>query len=325
MTRVSWLIPVRDGGPWLGEAVRSALAECDDADEVVVVDDGSEDDAASRLPDGVQVVRQARRGIVAALEHGRRVCRGEFLARLDADDRAVGGRIAAQLDALRGDPELAAVGGRGRLFTDHGSPPEGMRIYVEWGNGLTDPFPQLLVESPLLHPAVTMRADAVESVGGYRDAEVPEDYDLWLRLVAAGWRVRNLERDVVELRDHPGRLTRTDPRYGREAFDRCRQWYLGQSALSGPRRVVLWAGKAGGRPWLRWLLDQGHEVPMVIDIDGGERRRSVPVLPPESIVGADLDLLLVAVGSRGARDVIRRQLARLRPDLREGQDWWAVR
>ena len=47
--RCSWLIPVRDGGAWLSEAVDSACAECGPSDEVVVVDDGSTDDAVAHL------------------------------------------------------------------------------------------------------------------------------------------------------------------------------------------------------------------------------------------------------------------------------------
>ena len=48
--RCSWLIPVRDGGSWLAEAVTSALAECGNEDEVVLVNDGSVDGAVEALP-----------------------------------------------------------------------------------------------------------------------------------------------------------------------------------------------------------------------------------------------------------------------------------
>ncbi|MAG59130.1 MAG: glycosyl transferase family 2 [Planctomycetes bacterium] len=325
--RCSWLIPVRDGGPWLQDAVASALEDAAADDEVIVVDDGSTDGAPGALrPDPrLRVIVRPREGLVAALEHGRQACRGEFVARLDADDRAVPGRRDAQVAALDATLALAAVGGRARLFADDGAPGEGMARYVAWVNALDDVHRELLVESPLFHPATTFRATAVDAIGGYRDADVPEDYDLWLRLVAGGHRLANVPLEVVEIRDHAARLTRTDARYRREAFDRCRQDYLAATILARPRRVVVWAGRRGGRPWLRWLLANGHEVPAIIDVQGsGAERASVPVRPPDALRSLDLDVVLVAVGAWGAREAIRERLLDLRPDLVEGRDWFAV-
>jgi hypothetical protein len=233
--------------------------------------------------------------------------------------------LACQLTALERDQTLAAVGGKARLFVDEGKVPEGMAKYVAWVNGLEDPHRELLVESPMLHPAVTFRASAVEAIGGYRAGDMPEDYDLWLRLVLAGYRISNAKETVVELRDHCARLTRTDSRYRQVAFDRCRRNFLEARVLPHPTRVVLWAGRRGGRPWLRWLQQQGHALPAVIDITQSTVRAEVPVMPPAALQHLDFDCLLVSVGTRGAREDIRADIGRLRPELIEGQDWWALR
>ena len=63
---------------------------------------------------------------------------------------------------------------------------------------------------------------------------------------------------------------------------------------------------------------------MVIDLFVKTERQGVPVRPPEALVGLELDLLVVAVGARGARDEIREMLSALRPDLQEGRGWIAV-
>jgi len=246
--RCSWLIPVHNGGSWLAEAVASAYAECGPSDEVVVVNDGSTDNAVAQLQSRarLRVIHKSRSGLVAALEAGRAACLGTYIARLDADDRALPGRLACQLTALERDQTLAAVGGKARLFIDKGKVPEGMAKYVAWVNGLKDPHRELLVESPMLHPAVTFRASAVEAIGGYRTGDMPEDYDLWLRLVLAGYRIDNVRETVVEIRDHRERLTRTDSRYRQVAFDRCRRHFLKDRVLPHPTRVVLWAGRRGG-------------------------------------------------------------------------------
>ena len=324
--RVSWLLPVRDGARWLGEAVRSALADSLPDDELVVVDDGSTDSPESVLPDDprIRLLRQPPLGIVAALEAGRRVARGELLARLDCDDLVLPGRLSAQRAALAADPTLGAVGGQARPIRDDGEVPEGMRLYVEWVNSVEHPRRELLVESPMFHPATTLRASAVEAIGGYRHGDFPEDYDLFLRLQTAGWGLLNLRREVLAWRDRPGRLTRTDPRYARPAFLPLKQAWLAAGPLSTPRRVVIWGANKTGRPWIRWALDAGHDVPFVVDLAPFTSRHGRPVKKPDALVGAALDVLLVAVGSRGAREEIRARIAELRPDLEEGRDWFAL-
>ncbi len=322
--RVSWLIPVRDGARWLGEAVRSALADSLPGDELIVVDDGSVDEPQSVLPADprLRLLRQPPLGIVAALEAGRAAALGELIARLDCDDIVLPGRLAAQRPLFQ-DPAVAAVGGQARAIAD-GDVPEGMARYVAWVNSLDDPHRELLVESPMFHPATTLRASAVSAIGGYRQGPFPEDYDLFLRLASAGFRLTNLRQEVLLWRDRPGRLTRTDPRYSRPAFLPLKQAWLAGSPLRTARRVVLWGGNRTGRPWLRWLLDAGHDVPCVVDLPAVGSRRGRPVVPPEAIVSERFDLLLVAVGANGANDDVRAQIQRLRPDMVEGRDWFAL-
>lgn len=320
---------MRDGRRWLAGCLASVLAECHPADEVLVVDDGSRDAPEELLPPDprIRLLRQAPLGIAEALEHGRAEARGAWLARIDVDDEVLPGRLEAQLRVLGARPRLAALGGRAELVGEGAfaeDPPAGMRRYVDWVNGLEDLHAALLVESPLFHPAVTLRAEAVAEVGGWRGGDLPEDYDLWLRLRAAGWELGALPRAVVRIRDRPGRLTRSDPRYRRAAFRALKEDFVVDQLLPGRPRVVLWGAGKAGRPWLRRLLAEGARVPLVVDPFVRGERRGRPVLGPEALVGLELDLLLVAVGARGARALIRQELARLRPDLVEGQDWWAV-
>jgi len=326
MERIGWLIPVRDAARWLGEAVRSALAECGPDDTVLVVDDGSRDDPASVLPADarLRVIHQPPLGIVPAMERGRRELGTPLIARLDADDVALPGRIAAQRALLAANPSLAAVGGRARMRADDGVVPEGMRVYTEWVNSLVEPRTGLLVESPLFHPAVLLRAAAVDAVGGYRDGDFPEDYDLWLRLVEAGYGIGAVPDDVVLLRDRPGRLTRTDPRYARRAFFPLKRDWVARVLLPERRRVVVWGAGQAGTPWIRWLVAAGHDVPAALDLKPGTTRHGVPIHNPSVLPDLTFDFLLVAVGARGARDEIRGRIAEMRPELVEGRDWWAV-
>ena len=164
---VSWLIPVRDGAAGWGRVWSLSLRECSEHDEVVVVDDGSTDFPRAVCPDDSRIswLTQPPLGIVAALEHGRRACRHPLIARLDADDVALPGRIAAQTLLMQTDSRLAVVGGKAEMVREDNGANDGMKAYVEWVNSLRDHRAALLVESPVFHPAVLMRADA-EAVGG---------------------------------------------------------------------------------------------------------------------------------------------------------------
>lgn len=316
---ISWLVPVRDAST-VGEAVASAVAECAPDHEVVVVDDGSAvpvGSAGCPLPQDrrVRVLRQEATGIVAALNRGLAACRGAWIARLDADDVALGGRIAAQLAAVRAS--RAVIGGRAVALGPVGP---GMLRHIAWVNGC-DPHAELLVEAPVFHPGVLLRAEAVRALDGWRDFDGPEDYDLWLRLVAAGWEIHNVPTDVVAVRDRAERLTRTDRRYRPEAHRRLKQAWL---APRLPSRVHVWGAGKGGTPWLRWLVERGVEVPCAFDVHAGGRRHGVPIRAREEVREEEIDVLLVAVGAVGARAEIRAMLHTWRPDLVEGRDWWAV-
>jgi glycosyltransferase involved in cell wall biosynthesis len=323
---VSWLIPVRDGRPWLAGCIQSALSACDAKDQVVIVDDGSQDRGIELCPDDPRItwISRPAEGIVAALEVGRAACKHEFIARLDVDDRALPGRIPAQISALKADPNLAVVGGAAVMVREDQQENQGMVVYVDWVNQLPCLHRELLVESPLFHPAVLMRAAAIDAVGGYREGDFPEDYDLWLRLVTAGYRLGAVSVPVVRILDRKNRLTRTDPRYRRAAFDALKQAWLERGPLKRPRRVAVWgAGRCGGR-WIRWLKSKGHHVVGVVDPFCTTQRQGISVEPPSSLAAMQVDVLLVAVGACGARDEIRMQLALIRPDWAEGVIWWAV-
>jgi hypothetical protein len=106
---------------------------------------------------------------------------------------------------------------------------EGQRIYLEWLNSLLedgDIHREMFVESPLPHPSVIIRKAWLDQVGGYQDRGWPEDYDLWMRLYLAGAQFAKLPEVLLDWRDDPQRLTRTDSRYSLENFLRLKAYYL---------------------------------------------------------------------------------------------------
>ena len=181
------------------------------------------------------------------------------------------------------------------------------------------------VESPLSHPTVMFRKQDILSLGGYRDLDWPEDYDLWLRAAAAGLRFAKVNQTLLRWRDYPNRTSRRDPRYSPDAFLRCRAHFLATGPLSDATQVVVWgAGKVGGR-FGRFLQEEGVSLAAFVDIDPkkiGNQRLGVPVIGLDALEEYPHCPVVSCVGSRGARPLIREELNRF--GYTEGKDYWCV-
>jgi hypothetical protein len=245
---------------------------------------------------------------------------------MDADDVASPERLARQADRLERDPSTDVLGCRVELLG--GSGKAGMREYVEWSNRLLDHdaiVRDLFVESPLVHPSVAMRAGALRRLGGYRDFDGPEDYELWLRSWEAGLRFAKLEETLLAWRDQPRRLTRTDPRYAPERFRAVKLEALLRGPLPPGRPVIVWGAGPIGKAWSRALGRAGHAVAGFVEVDPrkiGQTIHGAPVLPVERARDLGGALHLAAVGQPGARARIREEAARL--GIVDGRDLVAV-
>jgi glycosyltransferase involved in cell wall biosynthesis len=329
--RISVLLPARNAAATLVPAVRSILRQTHADLELVAVDDGSTDGTRGILErcrerdPRVRIVDGPGRGIVAALEAGRARCTGAWIARMDADDVSHPRRLAEQLARLEAEPSLAGLGTRAALFP-RGRVGEGMRLYVSWIGSLISPEEvarERFVESPLVHPAVILRADALDRIGGYVERGWPEDYDLWLRLLGSGARLANLPAVRFFWRDHGSRLTRTDPRYGKDRHLALKAHHLARGPLAAARMAAVWGAGPTGKALAAALAAHGVEVAYFVDVDGkkiGRRRRGAPILGPEELPPPGGPLLLVAVAARGARALVRAHLAGR--GYREGVDFF---
>jgi glycosyltransferase involved in cell wall biosynthesis len=205
--RVSVLMAVRDGAPWVKDAVASVLTQTLTDLELIVVDDGSTD-ATPHILAGVsdprvRVARRPREGLTPALNHGLGLARAPIVARLDADDVALPERLARQVAFLDTNPEVGVLGSAAREVNGDGRevrvvrPPEDDAALRH----------ALIRRNPMVHSTVTMRRAAIERVGGYDPLfAVAQDYDLWMRL-AGVTRLANLREPLVVRRLLPRRVS----------------------------------------------------------------------------------------------------------------------
>jgi glycosyltransferase involved in cell wall biosynthesis len=287
--------------------------------EVVAVNDGSTDETGDILHDWaagdprVRVIHLDGAGLAGALQVGAEACRGELIARVDADDITHPRRFSEQLALLSTRPRLAAVGTQIRYFP-HENVGWGARRYQRWLNGLSEPESlarDVFVECPIAHPTLTIRRSAFVEVGGYRVNGWPEDYDLMLRLYRAGAQLANVPRVLHFWRERDRRASRNDPRYSNEAFRRCKVHYLRKTCLDGHTAVNIWGAGRVGKDFARTLLDEGLELKAFFDIDPrkiGQEIYGAPVRDAAAFNRHRFTYIVVAVGAAGARDLIREWL-----------------
>jgi len=337
MPAISVLLPCYNASATLDEALTSLSGQTFQDYEIIAVDDGSSDQTPKVLREWssrdrrIKVLSTPHRGIVQALNYGLQFCRAPVVARMDADDRCHPERLAQQFNYLASHPDVSLVSCQVAGFPENHLR-EGFQIYIEWLNGLItneDICREIFIESPFPHPSVMLRRVDVLRAGSYSDRGWAEDYDLWLRMYLLGMRFAKLPQCLLDWRERPDRLTRTDSRYSLENFLRAKAFYLSAGPLTGRDAVFIWGAGMTGKRLSKHLLRSNIPLIAFIDIDRekiGRKLRGLPIISAMALsdwlAGFRLPITLSAVGSRGARHKIRDFLTGLA--LKEGYDWLAV-
>lgn len=331
MTRpaISVLLPAFNAAATLALALRSVQRQTEADWECLVVDDGSDDATAEIAQEHAQ--RDARfrllslehGGIVAALNAGIAECRGELVARFDADDLMQRRRLEKQRALLDAESAWCGVGCAVRLFPRL-KMTDGLRAYEKWLAAIVRPADvarEAFIECPLAHPTLMLRRGTLARFG-YRDEPWPEDYDLVLRLLAAGEQLGTVPERLLHWRDGAGRLSRSSARYSIPAFTACKAEYLAQGYLKQVERYVLWGYGDTGKALADALAQRGKHPSAIIELHPGrlgQLIRGVRVVPPEALPGLPRQPLLVSVSGLKPRTEIREALTQM--DFAETRDY----
>ena len=180
---ISVLVPCYNLGAYVDEAVQSVLAQTEQDFEILVVDDGSTDDATVSLLASARwprttIFRTENRGLARARNFLIERSSGQYLCALDADDKLHPEYFERTLAAFARDPSLAFVSTRLQMFgcENRVFPPE-----------TRCDLTTLLCDCPIFSAALVRKA-AVDGLGGYDEAMIhgDEDWDLWISLLEAG-------------------------------------------------------------------------------------------------------------------------------------------
>lgn len=313
---LSIILPAYNAQETIAETISSVLASTYTNFELQIHDDGSNDgtlDVAKSFHDPrITVTSHPRQGLVPTLTAALTKCSSPFIARIDADDLATPQRFEVQMAFLSKHENIDAVGGRVRIIDRDGNAVASWKRYEDWVNSNLSPESinaYRFVESPLVNPTTLARREVFDL--GFRDGPWPEDYDFWLRAIAHGRSLAKVDAHVLDWTDHPDRYTRRDARFSPAAFDRCKRMHLLEGPLKGVTTVDVWGAGQTGKPWLRWLQENGVSIRKVIEVAPkkiGRRIADAPVISPESLEKSDGTPLVIAVGAAGARELIEAEI-----------------
>jgi len=203
MAKVTVLMPVYNGLPYLAEAVQSILSQTLNDFTFLIIDDGSTDGSSKFLEHlndpRIRVLHQLHVGLGATLNIGLAMCETEFLARMDADDVALPDHIATQLSFLSAHREVGTVGSQIAYLGLGGHTGFSPRLPCDHETIYAD---LLHLRHALCHATIVCRTEIIKQIGGYRINGCGEDWDMMLRIGEAS-RLANVDRVLYLYRLHP--------------------------------------------------------------------------------------------------------------------------
>jgi glycosyltransferase involved in cell wall biosynthesis len=263
---VSVVMPVYNAEKYVGEAVKSILAQTFRDFEFLIVDDGSTDSSLAILQEyaardsRIRLVSRPNTGYLVALNEMLERAEGEWIARMDADDIALPERFERQLRYLADHPDCVMVGSRAIIID-----PDGHTLTT-----MVDAFSHEDIDSTLMkgescvfHPAVMFRKQAALELGGYRkEYEFAEDMDLWLRFAEIG-RIANLDEPLLKYREHFKKIGHVQATRQSDLTRRLLEEAHHRRGLTPPESVRSFNRPAVGhgdrfRTWGWWALMSGN-------------------------------------------------------------------
>ena len=204
--KISILMGIYNCASTLREAIDSIIAQTYDNWEFIICDDGSKDESyaiaqeyAAKAPNRFRILQNERNmGLNHTLNRCLAAATGEYVARMDGDDLCEADRFEKEAAFLNEHPEYAIVSCHMTMFDESGT----------WGIVKTKETPQVrdfpTTVPMFVHAACMIRREAFLDVDGYTEDERllrVEDYHLWYKFYAKGYRGYNLPEALYHMRD----------------------------------------------------------------------------------------------------------------------------
>ncbi len=206
---------------FLRQSMDSIYNQTVPTDDFVLICDG-------KLTDGLYVVidemkkkfgsrlrvinRERNVGLGSTLNFGINECKNKIIARMDSDDVSVRDRCEKELEILDKNPEISVVGS---FVAEFETSPDELKSIRKVPETQEEILKFVKIRSPMNHPSVMYRKEDVIAAGNYRNVRFCQDYYLWAKMLAKGYKLYNIQEPLVLMRENKNSFKR---RSGKEYF-----------------------------------------------------------------------------------------------------------
>jgi glycosyltransferase involved in cell wall biosynthesis len=206
---ISVLMSVHNGENYLEEAIESILNQTYPDFELIIINDFSTDSSfeiIKKFADKriVLIENDHNIGLTKSLNKGLKIAKGEYIARMDADDISEINRFEKQIDVLQKNPDYTVVGSNIFLIDDTGLIIE----QIKYPETTEENLGNIFFDNTIVHSSAMFRKDFVMSLGGYNEEySKSQDYDLWLNIIENGGLLYNIQESLLKYRIHAGSIS----------------------------------------------------------------------------------------------------------------------
>ncbi len=229
---ITVLLPVYNGEATILHSVKSILGQSFKDFELVIINDGSTDNTftlVNSIEDTrIRLINSAHQGIAKALNTGIANVTGRYIARMDADDYSYPTRLERQFQFLQKNKSIDVVGCKVKHIR-YENDQQGFNLYCQEINNLISTeqlYLHRFIDAPIAHPSTMMRTDIFMKYGIYCEKNVPEDFELWLRLMHYGVKFGKVDEVLLEWHDSKNRLSRMHTNYSSDNFFKIKAMYF---------------------------------------------------------------------------------------------------
>jgi len=279
---ISILMPAKNAEPFLTDCIESIIKQTETNWELVAVDDGSSDSSHqtllefSKADSRITVLKNHGSGIIDALRLAYSKSNGQFITRMDADDRMASHKLETLKRNLKSSGQGSLAVAQVKYFSES-ELGDGYKRYESWLNGLTATgcnYQDIYKECVIPSPCWMVHRNDLDKCDGFNPDTYPEDYDLCFRFYREKLNVIPCTEVLHHWRDHQNRSSRTDDNYADNRFLELKvNWFL-ELDHNPNETLVLWGAGAKGKSIakllrardvpFKWLCNNpnkiGHEI-----------------------------------------------------------------
>lgn len=315
MPEVSVILPFFNAESTLNRAIESIANQSQNNFECILINNNSSDKSLEIAKLWIEkdnrfiLINEKRQGVIFASNAGSEKAKGKYIARMDSDDWSYPKRLELQCNFLKNNLDYGAVSGLVKHIS-HSENTQGFSNYVEWINSVktySEIINKQFVESVIVNPSAMWRKEIGEKYGMYKDGNFPEDYEMWLRWLSKGVKIKKLDSPILNWHDSNTRLTRTQSIYSVSSFFRIKTKYLANWLREKNRfhpHIAVWGAKRISRRRARLLTEYGIEIDYYIDISR-EHKLSDKVIYYSEIPDPGTIFILIYIKQMDAREKIQ--------------------